>query len=286
MNPASPSLEIPDGGYEFSDEDFHWFRRRASEHSGIVLPESKRSMIYSRLVRRLRALGLPNFHSYRQMLSRDNSPEFGEFINAITTNLTAFFREPHHFAHLRDVALPTLRAERAAGVTLRFWSAGCSTGEEPYSLAMTLEAEAAKNSFPFEILATDLDTRVLQHSSQGVYPLDRLEPIPAPYRKNYLWRGAGEFEGKFRVREDVRARIHFAQLNLITDWRLPHLCHVIFCRNVVIYFDKDVQRRLFDRFANQLAPGGFLYIGHAESLFQISDRFEPCGQTVYRKLPE
>jgi chemotaxis protein methyltransferase CheR len=275
---------------EFKDADFQWLRKRASEHSGIVLPDSKRSMIYSRLKRRLTALGLSGFSEYRKLLSDANGPEFVEFINALTTNLTAFFREAHHFQHLRDVVMPELQRKRTAGTILRFWSAGCSTGEEPYSIAMTVAAAASAAAgaqagpAPFEIVASDLDTKVLARASEGVYPMDRLEPIPVALRKRYLLRGSGGFEGSFRVRDELRAHLHFVQINLITNWQHPSPLQVIFCRNVVIYFDKATQRILFDRMADHLVPGGYLYLGHSETLFQISDRFEACGKTVFRRI--
>jgi len=268
---------------ELRDTDFHWLRETASQHSGIVLPEAKRNMIYSRLKRRLRALGLNSFSEYRKLLSQKDSPEFGEFINALTTNLTAFFREKHHFEHLARVAAPDLQA-RFRKEPLRVWSAGCSTGEEPYSIAMTLLEACPPASGGLSIVATDLDTKVLAHAAAGVYDNERLEPISLEYRRRYLERGAGAFAGSFRVREKVQARMKFSQLNLTANWRHDAPLHVIFCRNVIIYFDQPRKRLLFDQMADQLVPGGYLYIGHAETLFQISDRFEACGQTIYRRI--
>lgn len=269
---------------EFRDEDFQWFRQTASEHSGILLPDSKKNMVYSRLTRRLRALRLDSFLAYRKVLSGGDAREFGEFINTLTTNLTAFFREAHHFDHLRAVAVPDLVARHGADTPLRIWSSACSTGEEPYSIAMTMEEACRTSRTRFSILATDLDTQVLAQASAGVYTNDGLEPIATELRRRYLQRGADEFDGRFRVRDEVRAQITFRQLNLTTDWRHDSPQHVIFCRNVVIYFDKPLQRRLFDRMADQLVPGGYLYIGHAETLFQVSDRFQACGQTIYRRV--
>lgn len=267
--------------YEFhlSDQDFRRIQQLVGEHSGIVLTDGKRDMVYSRLVRRLRQLQLQDFSTYLKLLADDKGAELGPFINALTTNLTAFFREPHHFEFLTSTALPELAARRR----LRIWSAGCSTGEEPYSLAITLREGLPQYGMDVRILATDLDTQVLATAEAGVYREERVADMPKPRLRRWFRRGRDANEGMVRVVSELREMITFKQLNLLGEWPMRGRFDVIFCRNVVIYFNKDTQRVLFDRFADILADGGYLFIGHSESLFRVSDRFESLGNTVYRK---
>ncbi len=264
-----------------TDRDFEWLRQAANRHSGIQLPAGKRSMIQGRLAKRLRRLAIPDFAEYRRRLEAGDEAEFGEFINSLTTNVTSFFREPHHFEHLRKVSLP----ERAAGGRLRIWSAGCSTGEEPYSIASTVLdwSARAKPGLDFRLQATDLDTNVLARARAGVYPAERVEDLDADWKRRWLFRGAGALAGQVKVKPALQAAIDFKQWNLVKPWQAPEPFGIIFCRNVVIYFDKATQRTLFERFAMALEPGGYLYIGHSESLFQISNRFRPVDKTTYQK---
>jgi chemotaxis protein methyltransferase CheR len=271
--------------FKFTNADFAFIAATIGERTGITLGSHKRDLVYGRLARRLRALDLENFRQYCELLKGpEGGAEIGLLVNAITTNMTSFFRESHHFDHLRDFLVARM-AERSGGSRsrLRVWSAGCSSGEEPYSIAMTLR-EACNDRLPgwdAKILATDIDTNVLATAEQGVYPADRVTPVPLAYRSRYIAPGA---DRTFAVADSLRQLISFKPLNLLEEWPMTGPFDVIFCRNVVIYFDKPTQRLLFDRFADMLGPGGLLYVGHSESLFRVCDRFAAAGRTVYRKI--
>nr|WP_245795384.1 protein-glutamate O-methyltransferase CheR [Thioalkalivibrio denitrificans] len=269
--------------FQFTDRHFDKLRRLASEHTGIVLGENKRQMMYGRLARRIRQLGLRSFDEYCARLEEDPESELGELVNAITTNLTAFFRENHHFEHLARTAVPEVLERNAATRRLRIWSAGCSTGEEPYSIAMVLGESAALSGWDTRILATDIDTNVVARADTGVYPIERVRDMDSKRRRQWFQKGTGANAGKCRVHPSLREMIAFRPLNLLGPWPMRGPFDIIFCRNVVIYFDKKTQRNLFDRYADILAPGGYLYIGHSESLFRINDRFDSVGGTIYRK---
>ena len=274
--------------FQLTDRDFDWLRRTANQYSGIMLPDAKREMVYGRLTKRLRVLGLRRFSDYRKLVEQPGNTEFREFINSLTTNLTSFFREPHHFDHLVNVALPErmeARLQQGKPRQLRIWSAGCSTGQEPYSILMAIRDRLPKaDSWEVRLLATDLDTQVLARAEEGVYPDDSIQGLDPNVLRRWFLRGAGSLTGKVRVRPDLPLLVHFEQFNLVQPWTNPwgEPFDVIFCRNVVIYFDKATQRDLFARFADSLAPGGYLYQGHSESLFQISDRFIAAGRTTYQ----
>jgi chemotaxis protein methyltransferase CheR len=274
-----------DTEFEFSEDDFQWLRATANAHSGIVLADAKRNMIYSRLSKRLRKLKLRSFADYRKLLKSGDEAEFAEFINAITTNLTSFFREAHHFEHLSQVAIPETLRSIAGQRKLRIWSAGCSTGEEPYTIGMVTGECLGARSDQAELVATDLDTRVLEEASQGIYDASRATGLGDKRLRRWFLRGSGQFSGKVRVKPELRKPIRFEQLNLTQDWKMAGPFDVIFCRNVVIYFDKATQHRLFARFAEVLRPGGYLYIGHSETLHQISDQFRLVGKTTYQRVP-
>lgn len=251
-----------------------------------MLPDAKRTMIYSRLSKRLRVLGLRDFADYRKLIDHPGSTEFAEFINSLTTNLTFFFREQHHFEHLAQTALPErMAARRARGDNrLRVWSSASSTGEEPYSIAMTVRDHVpAAASWDFRLLATDLDTQVLARARAGIYSDESIENIAAERRRRWFMRGTGSRAGQVRIKPTLQEPIAFREFNLVKPWSMPEPFDVIFCRNVVIYFDKPTRRELFARIADALAPGGYLYLGHSETLFEISDRFELAGKTTYRK---
>lgn len=266
--------------FEFSDCHFERFRTEVARHSGIHLSDAKRELVYSRLVRRLRALDLRGFDEYASVIERD-SDELTHFVNALTTNLTSFFRESHHFDTLRETLLPHLLEARRAERRIRIWSAGCSTGEEPYSLAMTLlESMPRIHEWDVKILAVDIDSNVVETAATGVYDAARVADLP-PARRERWFEGLGD--GRVRVKPDVRALVHFNQLNLMREWPFKGPFDAIFCRNVVIYFERETQKRLFDRILDKLADDGLLFIGHSESLFNVTDRAELIGRTVYRK---
>jgi chemotaxis protein methyltransferase CheR len=272
--------------FEFTDRDFAFLRDVVMEHSGISLGEQKRQLVYGRLTRRLRQLGLRSFAEYCGHVEQHLEEELGELINAITTNLTSFFRENHHFEHLAVKALPDIMARNASARRLRLWSAACSTGEEPYSMAMMVAETLASSASAWDarILATDIDSQVLAKAQTGVYTEDRISDMPPARQRRWFRRGTGANSSKVKVNEDLQTLIAFRQLNLLKDWPMRGPFDIIFCRNVVIYFDKDTQRQLFDRYADILVPDGYLYVGHSESLHRISERFKLIGKTIYQRI--
>jgi chemotaxis protein methyltransferase CheR len=280
------SIASGDGGPLLGDADFQYLRAFVLEHCGIALGEHKRQLVQGRLFRRLRALGLPNFGSYCELLRRDPHGELGELASAISTNVTSFFREVHHYDLLANELLPRwLREKRREGDRLRIWSAGCSTGEEPYALAMVL-AEAIEQSgsrLDAKILATDLSPQALETARKGVYPLERLAGISPERCRRWMLRGEGAFEGLACVHPRLRELVTIEPLNLLHPWPMRGPFDAIFCRNVVIYFDQPTKRRLFHRYAELLPAGGYLFLGHSESLLGVNDEFELIGRTVYRK---
>lgn len=270
--------------FRFTDKDFIYIRKLVAEKTGIHLSEAKRDMVYSRLSRRLRTLNLDRFDRYCELLKDDKHDEMVQFINAITTNLTAFFRENHHFEYLKNTVLPGLFRTKA-DKRIRIWSAGCSTGEEPYSIAVIVKELARSHpGWDIKILATDLDTNVVQKASSGIYSMQRVNGISKERLHNYFQKSSDIKTDEIRVARELRELITFKQLNLMHDWPMKGPFDVIFCRNVVIYFDKNTQRKLFDRYANLLSDDGHLFIGHSESLFKVSDRFKLIGGTMYQKI--
>lgn len=270
--------------YQFTRSDFDYLRRISNQHTGIVVTDDKFDMFYSRLARRVRALGLKSFADYCDYLEApSNVDEITELVNAVTTNLTSFFRENHHFEFLAKTALPEAVARNRAARSLRIWSAGCSTGEEPYSIAMVLaEQDAMLRGWDVKLLATDIDSNVLAQAAAGIYPVSRLDGLPTSRLKRFFKKGKGAQQGKARVGDELRRKIQFDQLNLMQPLGIDRQ-DIIFCRNVIIYFDKPTKTMLMDRFADVLADDGYLIIGHSESLYQVTDRFELIGHTVYRK---
>ena len=261
--------------FAFTREHFDLISERIYKFAGIRLPEAKREMVYARLVRRLRALGIASFDDYVRFLELEPA-EWEHCTNALTTNVTAFFREEHHFAILAGHA----RAAAASGETFRVWSAGCSTGEEPYSIAMCLTDNLPQGNF--EVVASDIDTQVLATARAGVYPLQSVLRLPEARQKRFFLRGTGRFEGQARVRREIAAHVEFMRLNLMErDWPIEGALDAIFCRNVMIYFDKPTQHQLIARFARLLRPKGLFFAGHAESLLDQGRHFRLRGQTVY-----
>jgi chemotaxis protein methyltransferase CheR len=263
--------------YPFTAADFDRVRGLIFERAGIKLNDSKQNMVYSRLARRLRALELPSFGEYLDRLERSGGGEWQEFVNALTTNLTSFYREEHHFPMLAEHV-------RRAGPAPAIWCAAASTGEEPYSIAMTV-ADAAGPGARARILATDIDTNVLATARQGVYPLEAVKPVPAEQLRRHFLRGTGPNEGRVRARPALAAMIDFRPLNLLAPrWDVGGPFDVIFCRNVMIYFDKPTQRAILDRMAAEIKPGGMLFIGHSENITDRRDLFKLRGKTAYERL--
>jgi len=272
--------------FKFTDKDFMTLRDLVNWHTGISLSLSKKELVYSRLTRRLRKLNLQSFKSYCQLLQSDNrGEELVHFINAVTTNLTSFFRESHHFDFLSKTMLPELAARKVIRPRLRIWSAGCSTGEEPYSIAMSVkESFPLHNNYDIKILATDLDSSVLEKATNGIYSREKLSSIMPHRQKKWFRKGHSLNSGYVQIKPEVQNLVTFRQLNLMNDWPMKGPFDGIFCRNVIIYFDKPTQKVLIDRFANILANGGYLFLGHSESLFKVTSRFKLVGQTIYQKL--
>jgi chemotaxis protein methyltransferase CheR len=276
-----------DHGSEFNltDSDFDFIRKLVFDNTGIVLSDAKRNMVYSRLAKRLRSLSIADFSTYCSLIKDDGGDEYVHFVNAITTNLTSFFREPHHFDHLANHLIPYWQKTRHIEKRIRIWSAGCSTGEEAYSIAITLfEHFHDIKHWDIKILATDLDTNVVAKAKAGIYTRDRIDGLSGSLVKKWFKRGRGEQDGMIRVDPALQELITFKQLNLLESWPFSGGFDVIFCRNVVIYFNKDTQRELADRYANILQDDATLFLGHAESLFKVSERFKSLGNTIYGKV--
>jgi chemotaxis protein methyltransferase CheR len=274
---------VYDREFEFTPKDFEFIRDLVGERTGIVLSDHKLDMVYGRLSRRLRKLNIGKFADYLHILKQDDESELVEFTNALTTNLTSFFREPHHFDFLKKEALPYFLKQRDKR-RLRVWSAGCSTGEEPYTIAMTLhEAVPHITNWDVKILATDLDSNVVDKGKSGIYEESRLNGVTPERIKKWFRKGRGSQVDNVKVSPELQELIAFKQLNLMHDWPVRGPFDVIFCRNVVIYFSKDTQRILFNRFADVLADDGYLIVGHSESLHKVTERFQLIGKTIYRK---
>jgi chemotaxis protein methyltransferase CheR len=282
---ASDVLPGREREFHFSEDEFAALRKLVKVHTGIHLSDQKRELVYGRLSRRLRALGMSDFREYRALLNAEGSAELVEFCNAITTNLTSFFREHHHFDYLRTQYLAPRAQERGPSRRMRFWCAGCSTGEEPYSLAITVhEALRDVRAWDNRILATDLDTDVLARGRRGVYAEDRVQGMSASRRSTFFEENRNGKATTYTVVPALREMIVFNQLNLMNTLPMKGPLDVIFCRNVVIYFDKDTQRALFARMAALQRPGALLFVGHSESLFKVSDAYQLIGKTIYRRV--
>jgi chemotaxis protein methyltransferase CheR len=267
--------------------EFRFLREFVREHLGISLGEHKSQLVQGRLARRLRALRLPDYDAYCELLRADPERELGELASAISTNVTSFFREPHHFDLLAGKLLPDwLARKRRSEDRLRIWSAGCSTGEEPYAVAMVL-AEALERhgarQVDAKILATDISPRALAAARNGVYAADKLDGISESSRRRWKIEGDGEQAGHVSMHPRLRELVSVRPLNLMHEWPMRGSFDAIFCRNVVIYFDQPSKQRLFRRFADMLPAGGHLFLGHSESMYGADGGFELAGRTVYRK---
>lgn len=289
-----PRNETPDGmlpaeALNLSPESFSRFADFITGELGIQMNESKVSMLQSRLMRRVRHLGLSSLNEYQDYLF--NSPRAEEerihFIDAVTTNKTDFFREPRHFDYLTRTAIPNLASRHGGGAAwkLKLWCAGCSTGEEPYTQAMVLSEFARENrGFDFVILATDVSTRVLDHARKGIYGEDQIEPVAMALRQNYLLRSRNRASSLVRVVPELRHRIHFHRLNFMdADYGVKDQFDVIFFRNVMIYFDKPTQEAVINKLCRNLRPGGYLFVGHSESLAGLNIPVTAVGSAVFRK---
>ncbi len=265
----------PQREFEFSSRDFAEIRKMIYDHAGIALNDAKEDMVYSRLARRLRATGKRSFPEYLALIRSGDAVEWEAFVNSLTTNLTDFFREAHHFRILKDF----LQTRKDRPITL--WSSASSTGEEPYSMAITA-FEALGSNPPVQILASDLDTNVLKKAEEGIYPVERLAKLTAEQQRQFFLKGTGENAGMARAKPELRAMLKCFRLNLLDSiWSIRQPLDAIFCRNVMIYFDKPTQYAILKKMKPLLKPDGLLFVGHSEALYHATDLFKLRGQTVY-----
>jgi len=273
-----------------SKADYFRLSKLIHDCCGIKLPPAKKTMLEGRLRKRLNALGMDSFGTYCDYIfsSEGALAEHVYMFNAVTTNKTDFFREPDHFDFLSARVLPELLDLYGLGSrrSLNVWSAGCSTGEEPYTLAMVLSEFTGKRPpFRFSILATDISTKVLELAACGIYDCEKAEPIPKPLRKKYLMKSKDKDRGLVRIVPELRSAVRFERLNLMDEnYGIGEPMGIIFCRNVIIYFDRSTQERLLNRLAGHLIPGGYLFMGHSESLHRMDLPFVPIATTIYRKV--
>jgi len=281
--------QAPAGTMRMSEKEFNLISKFIYSELGIKMPPAKKLMLSVRLSRRIKTLGLSSYMDYYNHLftTKDRDEEYNLMIDAVTTNKTEFFREPNHFTVLARDVLPLMAQAKLvrAGKPLEVWCAGCSTGEEAYTLAMVLEDFV--HSIPgadYRILATDVSRRVLRVAKEGIYRDGALGPVPPQFKRKYFMRGKGTFEGHHRVVPELRKKVTFRQLNFMdADFGIRTRMSVVFCRNVVIYFDRQTQVEFFGKIFHHLDPGGFLFIGSSETLFGISESFTSVGPTVYRR---
>ncbi|MEA3107923.1 MAG: chemotaxis protein methyltransferase CheR [Gammaproteobacteria bacterium] len=284
MNNRSAEVESRAREFHFTDSDFTALRILVKEMTGINLAESKRELVYGRVSRRLRALGLSSFGAYRELLESGDGSELVAFCNALTTNLTSFFRESHHFDYLRDEVLAPRRSADRRTERIRIWSSACSSGEEPYSIAMTIiETIPDWQQWDIKILATDLDSDILARAQRGCYNADRVKGLEPNRLARFFKESREGAERTYQVTPELANLITFKQINLMHDLPMSGPLDAIFCRNVVIYFDKDTQRALFARIAKVQRSGNLLFLGHSETLFKVSDEYALIGRTIYRR---
>lgn len=281
------AIELIGGLKRLSEDEFRKLSSLVYNELGIKMPPAKKTLLESRLQKRLRALGLSSYVEYCDMLFKHGglSTELVHMLDLVTTNKTDFFREPHHFEFFVDSAVPHLI--RNANRKIYIWSAGCSTGEEPYTLAMVLSEFGRANpslGFDYTITATDISTRVLEAASKGIYREDRISPVPEEFRRRYFLRSRDASKGLVRVVPELRGRISFSRVNLMDEtYPVESPLDVIFCRNVIIYFDKPTQERLFAKFCEYLRPGGFIFIGHSETLSGMGLPLSKVATSVYMR---
>ena len=278
--PPKPALGSREQGlreFSFSATDFERVRKLIYQHAGISLSPVKQDMVYSRLARRLRATGKQSFAEYLDALEKNGGDEWEKFVNSLTTNLTSFFREPHHFPIFAE-HLQKLGSKRP----IKIWCSAASTGEEPYSIAMTVAEVFGTNTSHVSIIASDLDTNVLATAQRGVYSLDRVEKMSPERLRKFFLCGTGTQEGSVAVRPELKRLIEFQRVNLLEpNWPVRGPLDVIFCRNVMIYFDKPTQYKILARFAPMMQADGLMFAGHSESFLHAADLFRSLGKTVY-----
>lgn len=263
--------------FSFSNSDFERVRKLIYQHAGISLSPVKQDMVYSRLARRLRATGATSFSEYLDALEKSGGEEWERFVNSLTTNLTSFFREAHHFPILADHL-----KKCSTRASVKIWCSAASTGEEPYSIAMTVVEALAGAASNVTIVASDLDTNVLEAAKKGVYSFDRVARLSPDRLKRFFLKGTGSQEGLVSVRPELRRMIDFRRINLLdSSYSVPNGLDVIFCRNVMIYFDKPTQYKILKKFHPLMNSDSLLFAGHSESFLHASDLFKSLGKTVY-----
>jgi len=281
---GSQSGAVIEGEFHLSPSDFNTIAKIIHAEAGIALAENKGHLVYSRLAKRLRVLGLSSFHDYCALITSEHgADERQAMIAALTTNVTRFFREPHHFEHLKTTILPPLLQKAKQGGRVRIWSAACSSGQEPYSIGMTiLSLMPDAGRYDVKILASDIDPNMLREGQEGIYSDSAMESVPSALRARWF---VNHGSGAARVGEELRALVTFRKVNLIGSWPMQGLFHAIFCRNVVIYFDAETQAKVWGRFAPLLEPGGALYIGHSERISGVAEQMlRSDGVTTYRSI--
>lgn len=288
MTQQSGSTHVSGIPAVLKDREFNRFSSFIYDEVGIKMPPAKKTMLEARLQKRLKALGIRTFEEYADYVfsSAGQGEELVHLIDVITTNKTDFFREPGHFDYLVKTAIPSMIDDREAGFRspLKVWSAGCSTGEEPYTLAMVLsEFGETHPGFRSSILASDISTEVLSKSRNAIYAEERVDPIPLHLKKKYLLKSRDRGKGLVRIVPQLRSMVQFRRLNFMEEFAMPEKLDIIFCRNVIIYFDKPTQERLLNRFCQQLVRGGFLFLGHSETLNGLDVPLVQAASTVYRK---
>lgn len=278
--PAASTLGSREAGtreFSFSAADFQRISKLIYQYAGISLSPVKQDMVYSRLARRLRATGKNSFADYLDALEKDRGDEWERFVNSLTTNLTSFFREPHHFPIFAD-HLQKIGTRRP----IRVWCSAASTGEEPYSIAITVAETFGANASHVSIFASDLDTNVLATAEKGVYPIERVEKLSPDRLRRFFLRGTGSQDGYVAVRPEIRRMVQFQRINLLdASYAVKGPIDVIFCRNVMIYFDKPTQYKILSRFAPMMQADGLMFAGHSESFLHAADLFKSLGKTVY-----
>lgn len=277
QNTSSPLFALP-AQAKLAPGDFEEAARLLQKRAGIVLGDHKQEMAGRTLALRAHALGFETVRDYLEDLARNAlAPEWESFVNSFTINHTAFFREQHHFEILASFV-----RKRAKPISI--WCCAASTGEEPYTIAMTLRENCEQPDFGVSIWATDIDTTAIRRAREGIYPRERVKPVPEDYLRKYFQRGTGRRAGMVRVKDNLRSLIEFDVFNLLqNDWPAPHSFDAIFCRNTMIYFDKSTQTKILDRFAPTLKTGGLLFAGHSENFTYLTNAFRLQGQTVYVK---
>lgn len=277
MTSSNPSEEFQ---YSYSDKEFSRIIELVNQWTGIHLSLEKKPLTYSRYSKIIRRRRLKGFADYIALVEKGDDEVTREFINSITTNFTSFYREDHHFTFLQNHLFSAANKH-----PVKIWSAGCSTGEEPYTIAMTIkEAQIRNGDIEAHLLATDLDRDVLARAEAGVYTADRIEGLSKERRKNFFLKGRGKKLGSVRVKPELRNLIDFAQLNLMDSWSLPHNMDIIFCRNVMIYFSKATQKTLIDKFAKVQSVGSKLVIGHSENIGIENSQYKLIGKTIYERV--